>query len=58
VGHFHSSVDAGLRQRDRPIITQLFKTGIPMQPAPATQTVDEWVEVETSFGANDGKATG
>jgi len=29
-----------------------------MDPTFATQTVDEWVDVDTSFGANDGKATG
>jgi purine nucleosidase len=29
-----------------------------MHPSFATQTVDEWVDVDTSFGANDGKATG
>jgi inosine-uridine nucleoside N-ribohydrolase len=29
-----------------------------MHPSFATQTVDEWVDVDMSFGANDGKATG
>ncbi|WP_186117536.1 nucleoside hydrolase [Burkholderia gladioli] len=29
-----------------------------MDPRFATQTVDEWVDVDTSFGANDGKSTG
>ncbi|MGF6774289.1 purine nucleosidase [Paraburkholderia sp. GAS199] len=29
-----------------------------MHPSYATQTVDEWVDVDMSFGANDGKATG
>jgi inosine-uridine nucleoside N-ribohydrolase len=29
-----------------------------IHPSFATQTVDEWVDVDTSFGANDGKATG
>ncbi|MCC8396647.1 nucleoside hydrolase [Paraburkholderia sp. MMS20-SJTR3] len=29
-----------------------------MHPSFATQTVDEWVDVDASFGANDGKATG
>nr|WP_046570747.1 nucleoside hydrolase [Paraburkholderia fungorum] len=29
-----------------------------MHPSFATQTVDEWVDVDTSFGANDGKSTG
>ena len=29
-----------------------------MHPSFATQTVDEWVEVDMSFGANDGKSTG
>lgn len=28
-----------------------------MNPSFATQTVDEWVDVDMSFGANDGKAT-
>jgi inosine-uridine nucleoside N-ribohydrolase len=32
--------------------------GYLMHPSFATQTVDEWVDVDTSFGANDGKATG
>jgi inosine-uridine nucleoside N-ribohydrolase len=29
-----------------------------MHPSFATQTVEEWVDVDTSFGANDGKAKG
>ncbi|MFM0099467.1 nucleoside hydrolase [Paraburkholderia nemoris] len=29
-----------------------------MHPSFATQTVDEWVDVDMSFGANDGKSTG
>ncbi|WP_345814643.1 nucleoside hydrolase [Paraburkholderia sp. PREW-6R] len=29
-----------------------------MRPSFATQTVEEWVDVDTTFGANDGKATG
>jgi purine nucleosidase len=29
-----------------------------MDPTYATQTVDEWVDIDMSFGANDGKATG
>ncbi|MEN8504467.1 MULTISPECIES: nucleoside hydrolase [Paraburkholderia] len=29
-----------------------------MRPSFATQTVEEWVDVDTSFGANDGKSTG
>ncbi|OLL28778.1 nucleoside hydrolase [Burkholderia sp. SRS-W-2-2016] len=29
-----------------------------MHPSFATQTVDEWVDVDAGFGANDGKATG
>lgn len=29
-----------------------------MHPSFATQTVDEWVDVNMSFGANDGKSSG
>lgn len=29
-----------------------------MHPSFATQTVDEWGDVDMSFGANDGKSTG
>ncbi|MBW0448152.1 nucleoside hydrolase [bacterium M00.F.Ca.ET.228.01.1.1] len=32
--------------------------GYLIHPSFATQTVEEWVDVDTSFGANDGKSTG